>query len=260
MLHDQIPNSTRQTDSTSTNDDIITDIHEVREIHPLTPPSSSQGRPRRQESWGTQSSTASEQFSTMSREFNAMVVAGSTMQSNNNNNNNNNEENIDDVNYGLARIGEDEFVETNPLAIVPDTNPIVSPRPPESEVSQAQEQPVIVVQVKKEETETKIAAWQSEEIAKVNNRFKREEVVINGWETEQVEQATAQLKKIERKLEEQRAKAIEKTQNTLAKAHRKAEEKRASAEAKRGIKVSKVMELANFMRAVGRVPSKRSFF
>jgi Remorin, C-terminal region len=65
---------------------------------------------------------------------------------------------------------------------------------------------------------------------------------------------------LQRKLEEQRAKAIEKTQNTLAKAHRKAEERRASAEAKRGLKVAKVLELANFMRAVGRVPNKRSFF
>jgi Remorin, C-terminal region len=65
---------------------------------------------------------------------------------------------------------------------------------------------------------------------------------------------------LQRKLEEQRAKAIEKTQNTLAKAHRKAEERRASAEAKRGLKVAKVLELANFMRAVGRVPTKRSFF
>lgn len=95
-------------------------------------------------------------------------------------------------------IGEDEFVETNPLAIVPDNNPIVSPRIPEPEVARGEEPaPVMVVQVKKEETETKIAAWQSEEIAKVNNRFKREEVVINSWENEQVEVATTRLKKIE---------------------------------------------------------------
>jgi hypothetical protein len=65
----------------------------------------------------------------------------------------------------------------------------------------------------------------------------------------------------QRKLEEKRAKAMEKAQNEVAKARRKAEEKRASAEAKRGTKVARVLELANFMRAVGRAPStKRSFF
>jgi Remorin, C-terminal region len=94
-------------------------------------------------------------------------------------------------------IGEDDFVETNPLAIVPDNNPIVSPRILEPEVARGEESPVMVVQVKKEETETKIAAWQSEEIAKLNNRFKRDEVIINSWENEQVEAATARLKKIE---------------------------------------------------------------
>jgi glutamyl/glutaminyl-tRNA synthetase len=64
----------------------------------------------------------------------------------------------------------------------------------------------------------------------------------------------------QRKLDEQRAKALEKTQNDIAKARRKAEEKRASAEAKRGLKLAKVLELASFMKAVGRVPTKRSFF
>lgn len=64
----------------------------------------------------------------------------------------------------------------------------------------------------------------------------------------------------QRKLDEQRAKALEKTQNDIAKARRKAEDKRASAEAKRGLKLAKVLELANFMKAVGRVPTKRSFF
>jgi hypothetical protein len=64
----------------------------------------------------------------------------------------------------------------------------------------------------------------------------------------------------QRKLDGQRAKAVEKTRNDVAKARRKAEEKRASAEAKRGLKLAKVLELANFMKAVGRVPTKRSFF
>lgn len=65
---------------------------------------------------------------------------------------------------------------------------------------------------------------------------------------------------VQRKLEEKRAKALEKMQNEVAKAHRKAEERRASAEAKRGTKVARVLEIANLMRAVGRAPSKRSFF
>ena len=65
---------------------------------------------------------------------------------------------------------------------------------------------------------------------------------------------------MQRKLDEQRARAMEKMQNEVAKARRKAEEKRASAEAKRGTKVAKVLELSNLLRAMGRAPSKRSFF
>lgn len=136
------------------------------------------------------------------------------------------------------------------LEVVP-AGPAPAPQPPAH---------LEASQVKKEEVETKVTAWQTAEVAKINNRFKREDVVINGWETEQVEKASAWLKKIERKLDEQRAKALEKTQNDIAKARRKAEEKRASAEAKRGLKLAKVLELANFMKAVGRVPTKRSFF
>ena len=49
-------------------------------------------------------------------------------------------------------------------------------------------------------------------------------------------------------------------QNEVAKAHRKAEERRASAEAKRGTKVAKVLEISNLMRAIGRAPTKKSFF
>lgn len=272
MLHDQNPSTTPPRSAIEEDESVdadVTDIPEVRDIHELTPPSSSRGQlVRRQESWEAgshhSSLTLSEQFSTMSREFNAMVVAGSNLETNNSSSSNNNSASNDASNaenYALARIGEDDFVETNPLAIVPDNNPLVSPHTTEPEVARGDEgAPVMVVQVKKEETETKISAWQSEEIAKVNNRFKRDEVIINSWENEQVEVATSKLKKIERKLEEQRAKAIEKTQNTLAKAHRKAEERRASAEAKRGLKVAKVLEMANFMRAVGRVPTKRSFF
>ncbi|KAK1670677.1 hypothetical protein QYE76_058836 [Lolium multiflorum] len=150
----------------------------------------------------------------------------------------------------LARIGEHEPErETNPLAIVADHG---CPLPREEEV-------VEVRQVKKDEAEAKVAAWQAEEVAKINNKFKREEVVINGWESQQINKATTYLSKIERKLEEERAKATEKAQNEVARARRKAEEKRASAEAVRGTKTARVLELANFMKAVGRVPTKRSF-
>lgn len=67
---------------------------------------------------------------------------------------------------------------------------------------------------------------------------------------------------LQRKLEERRAKAVEMTENEIAKARRKAEGRRASAEAKRGTKVARVLEIANFMRAMGRAPSNRlrSFF
>ncbi|WOK99702.1 hypothetical protein Cni_G08414 [Canna indica] len=252
----------------------VVDSPEFRDIHPLAPPSQpSRGRRRdlweggshRSSSLSVGSDAVSEAgYTTMSREFNAMVVAGSTLQN--------------DANGGgitadadgqreLMRIGEDELEETNPLAIVPDSNPIPSPRRPPTmgessssaaAASSADDVPVHLV--KKEEVECKISAWQTAEVAKINNRFKRQEVVINGWESEQVERASAWLKKVERKLDEQRARAMEKMQNDVAKAHQKAADKRASAEAKRGTKVAKVFELANFMRAVGRAPSKRSFF
>lgn len=65
---------------------------------------------------------------------------------------------------------------------------------------------------------------------------------------------------MQRKLEEKRARALEKMQNDIAKAHRKAEERKASAEGKRGTKMARVLEIANFMRAMGRAPSKRAFF
>ncbi|XP_073004911.1 remorin 4.1-like [Typha latifolia] len=254
MLNDQRP--------ANTGDDDLADDADFRDIHALTPPQpSSSIRGRRRESWEAgshRSSTLSvgsdvtlgEHFSTMSREFNAMVVAGSNMQNDGNGSLNG------DV---LSRIGEEELQETNPLAIVPDNNPIPSPsRPPLAELPVDEE--VSVHRVKKEEVESKISAWQTAEIAKINNRFKRDDVVINGWESEKVEKATAWLKKIERKLDEQRAKAVEKAQNDQARARQKAEEKRASAEAKRGTKVARILEMASFMRAVGRAPSKRSFF
>ncbi|CAL5062108.1 unnamed protein product [Urochloa decumbens] len=256
---------------------------EFRDIHALSPPASQPASYRRG-SWGSAaggsrhtsirsvgSDTApSEPFPTMSREFSAMVAAAAAANASASAANDGSDADA------MGRIGEgEELEETNPLAIVPDSNPIPSPRrgppTPGGELALAAngqggggcdgQGGVSVGQVKKEEVESKIAAWQIAEVAKVNNRFKREEVVINGWEGDQVEKASAWLKKYERKLEEKRAKAMEKAQNEVAKARRKAEEKRASAEAKRGTKVARVLELANFMRAVGRAPStKRSFF
>jgi hypothetical protein len=248
------------------------DVTEVREIQPLTvpPPFTPPTRAGSGVStaWDTASTshrslTSEEQFMTMSREFTAMVAAGAGTGADTPNNNN------PPAADQLTSIGEDELEEHNPLAIVPDSGrPFATPGGSGSgsrarldlEVVPAAGPPVEAKQVKKEEVETKVSAWQTAEVAQINNRFKREEVVINGWETEQVDKACAWLKKIERKLDEQRAKAVEKTQNDVAKARRKAEDKRASAEAKRGLKLAKVLELANFMKAVGRVPTKRSFF
>ncbi|KAJ1293078.1 hypothetical protein BS78_01G040600 [Paspalum vaginatum] len=274
MLHEQqapaalapapppVPSAPRPASGSGSGSDGGDDAATFRDIHPLTPDPPTPTPPARTGSWDTRSFSSEEQFMTMSREFTAMVAAGATMQGGGG-------DNADQ----LTSIGEDELEETNPLAIVPDSHPIATParsRASGLEVVPAGPAPppppppppahVEASQVKKEEVETKVTAWQTAEVAKINNRFKREEVVINGWETEQVEKASAWLKKIERKLDEQRAKALEKTQNDIAKARRKAEEKRASAEAKRGLKLAKVLELANFMKAVGRVPTKRSFF
>ncbi|KAK8964349.1 hypothetical protein KSP40_PGU019341 [Platanthera guangdongensis] len=251
MSHDRRPIS-----STSADDPSV----EIRDIHALTPPTAS-GRSR--DPWEAASHRSSslsvgsevENFTTMSREFSAMVVAGSNIQ-------------VDGVDRGsedagnLGRIGEDEHEETNPLAIVPDTNiPFSNPRrPPSASPSNFSAGEVSVHRVKKDEVEAKVSAWQGAEISKINNRFKREDVIINGWESEQEERATTLFKKIERKLEDKRARATEKMQNEVARTHRKAEDRRASAEAKRGLKVARVLEVANLLRAVGRAPSKRSFF
>ncbi|XP_009621838.1 remorin 4.2-like [Nicotiana tabacum] len=260
---------------------------QIRDIYALTPPRPpSTNRGRQRETWETNShrsstnlSTASteiassENFSTMSREFNALVLAGSSISNNHgsendSNNNNNNNSNI------LGRIGEDDYEtieETNPLAIVPDNysnplsldtinNPSSRDHVVSNSMSGINHGEITVQRVKKEEVESKINAWQNAKISKINNRFKREDAVIIGWESEEVQKATSWMKKVERKLEEKRAKALEKMQNDIAKARRKAEERRASAEAKRGTKVAKVLEICNLMRAVGRAPAKRSFF
>jgi hypothetical protein len=202
----------------------------------------------------------------MSREFNALVIAGASTTVDHHHNS------TDGENLQLSRIGEEELftsdieLETNPLAVVPDlSDPVNVPNRSRRVVAGGRgggEAAMASVQrVKKEEVETKISAWQNAKIAKVNNRFKREDAILNGWESEQIQKASSWMKKIERKLDEKRARALEKMQNDVAKAHRKAEERRASAEAKRGTKVARVLEISNLMRAVGRPPvKKRSFF
>lgn len=244
------------------------DDDDIREIHALTP--QPPNIPRRREAWDTTShrssslsvaSTETENFTTMSREFNALVLAGNDIDVNEHN----------EPISNLERIREDEYaMETNPLAIVPDNNPRIA-SPTRRGAAGGQEMSLIstsasasnhsdVSSVKKEEVESKISAWQNAKIAKINNRFKRDDAIINGWEGEQVQKSTSWMKKVERKLDEKRAKAMEKMQNDVAKAKRKAEERRATAEAKRGTKVARVLEIANLMRAVGRAPTKRSFF
>ncbi|KAL4558075.1 hypothetical protein LXL04_036271 [Taraxacum kok-saghyz] len=252
------------------------DDENIREIHALSPPQQPPPpppppyHPRRGEAWETTSrrssnlsigSTETENFTTMSREFNALVLAGNDIDVNEHNEPINN----------LERIREDEIlVETNPLAIVADNNPrVASPARRGgsggggggmSLISSTGVTHSDVSSVKKGEVESKISAWQNAKIAKINNRFKRDDAIISGWENEQVQNSTSWMKKVERKLEEKRAKAMEKMQNEVAKARRKAEERRATAEAKRGTKVARVLEIANMMRAVGRGPTKRSFF
>ncbi|XWS59141.1 hypothetical protein CRYUN_Cryun08bG0096700 [Craigia yunnanensis] len=268
MLTLQRAISNGETDQNHDHDD---DEH-IRDIHALTPPhppAVNRGRwetgIHRSSSLSTSSEVASsENFTTMSREFNALVLAGSSVE----NNDSDSIRTLNNHNH-LTRIGEEEVPEeTNPLAIVPDNNPFDQGLDQQRRVgsggpaaaSSSGHGEVSVLRVKKEEVESKISAWQNAKVAKFNNRFKREDAIINGWESEQVQKATSWMKKVERKLEEKRARASEKMQNDVAKAHRKAEERRASAEAKRGTKVARVLEIANLMRAVGRAPVKRSIF
>ncbi|KAJ6921891.1 remorin 4.1-like [Populus alba x Populus x berolinensis] len=280
MLSAQRPSSSSTTtsgDQTSQDHGPDNENEQIRDIHALTPPD-----PPPRNRWETGSSThhgsysmsmsgegaSSENFTTMSREFNALVVAGSAIGTSNTTNNSIFDHSDIVSSALLSRIGEDDHgvpEEINALAIVPDNNPS-DPEPSSRRlgsgrvVSGSHGGEVSVMRVKKEEVETKITAWQNAKIAKINNRLKREDAIINGWESEQVQKSTSWMKKVERKLEEKRARALEKMQNEVAKAHRKAEERRASAEAKRGTKVARVLEVANLMRAVGRAPAKRSFF
>ncbi|KAL6133950.1 hypothetical protein ACLB2K_066183 [Fragaria x ananassa] len=292
MLNDHRAGTSReQEDDDHSDDEIIRDIHAMTPPHP--PQAANRGR-QREAAWETGShrssplsmasteGASSENFTTMSREFSALVVAGSTI-ANSYSNNDMNDSTVNSSgnnNLGLGRIREEDNMpeETNPLAIVPDNyhslDPIASPRSTGASnnnmagsssssligTNQGSQGEISVHRVKKEEVESKISAWQNAKIAKLNNRFKREDAIINGWESEQVQKASSWMKKVERKLEEKRVRALEKMQNDIAKAHRKAEERKASAEAKRGTKVARVLEIANLMRAVGRAPAKKSFF
>ncbi|XP_027175460.1 remorin 4.1-like [Coffea eugenioides] len=267
-----IMNDQRTIATTSRDEEQEPEDDHIRDIHALTPPrppSANRSRPWETNSHRSSSlsmaseGASSENFSSMSREFNALVLAGSTIA----NNGSEVDGTVNSSNNNLGRIGEEEIPEeTNPLAIVPDPHPLgpltSSPRREGASESLAHgnHREVSIQRVKKEEVESKINAWQTAKVAKVNNRFKREDAVISGWETEQVQKANSWMKKVERKLEEKRAKALEKMENDIAKARRKAEERRASAEGKRGTKVAKILEVANLMRAVGRAPVKRSFF
>ncbi|XP_077214119.1 remorin 4.1-like isoform X2 [Tasmannia lanceolata] len=171
--------------------------NEIRDIHQVNSPAN-QGR--RREAWETSSLRSpnlslsseipSEIFTTMSREFNALVLAGSSIEDGNNDGSN------------LARIGEEDHEETNPLAIVPDNgrfDPVPSPRPLVGSSGNSIVEEVSLQMVKKEETQSKISAWQTAKIAKINNRFKREDAIINGWEGEHVQKATTWMKKVESK-------------------------------------------------------------
>ncbi|KAG6487801.1 remorin 4.1-like [Zingiber officinale] len=228
------------------------DIPERRARHPPV-----NRRTQRRDLWEGGESLSSIR-STMTRELNAMVVSGSNAQQNGSSQFGN-----ESSNGGGEQPGEETAAaaaaETNPLAIVL-TYPIPSPGHQSPHAGAGEERLPPVHVVRREEVESKVAAWQTAEVAKINNRYKREEVIINGWESEEVEKAAAWLKKIERKLDKQKARATETMRNEIAKAQQKAAEKKASAEAKRGTKVGRVLELANFMRAVGRAPSKRPFF
>ena len=205
--------------ASTSNGDEDHDDEEIRDIHaltpppppPLPPPPPQVSRGRRREAWETSShrssslsatseGASSENFTSMSREFNALLnIAGSAIG------NNGNDNEAGGAGNNLGRIGEEEMPEeTNPLAIVPDTSlmdPVPSPRHaparaggslPMSSYSE-----MSVQRVKKEEVEAKISAWQTAKIAKLNNRFKREDAIINGWESEQIQKNTSWMKKVE---------------------------------------------------------------
>ncbi|CAA2995275.1 remorin 4.1-like [Olea europaea var. sylvestris] len=72
------------------------------------------------------SSTESENFTTMSREFNALVLVESSI-GNSNSRSENDVPMVANSGNNLGRIREEVPEETNPLAIVPDNNPLNIP-------------------------------------------------------------------------------------------------------------------------------------
>lgn len=171
----------------------------VRDIHALTPPRAPRGAPwetasHRSSSLSVTSSAAmegGENFTSMSREFSALVLAGSAVGG----------PEQDPGSGSLARIREDENLheETNPLAIVPDNSTPLGGggRAAAAAGGGHNGGEMSVHRVKKEEVESKIYAWQNAKVAKINNRFKREDAIINGWEGEQVQKASSWMKKVE---------------------------------------------------------------
>ncbi|XP_026427826.1 remorin 4.1-like isoform X2 [Papaver somniferum] len=231
--------------SSADQDDLI-----IRDIHALTPPHPpTNNNNRRREAWETSShisesrssTVPSENFTTMSREFNALVLAGSSTLGDNGSENEHGGGGNNNINHLLSRIGEDDNSdhhdhnddnsdqEINPLAIVPDNynhkfDPVPSPGAATTSRrntntmlvtgssssssnnnnnnnncnnNQSLVEDITVNRVKREETESKISAWQNAKISKINNRFKREDAVINGWEGEQVQKSTSWMKKVE---------------------------------------------------------------
>lgn len=199
----------------------------VRDIHAMTttelPRPQQRGghlSPTRSMNFSDGASSIGENFTTVSREFNALVIAGSSMDANNNNNNSNGSNQVvshRDVINELTRISEDEDgggggggdhhhqvpeEDTNPWAIVPDgyDNRAGSENIVTTTSSSGQNRMVTaasVQRVKRDEVEAKITAWQTAKLAKINNRFKRQEAFINGWLNEQVHKANSWMKKIE---------------------------------------------------------------
>lgn len=154
MLNEQRSTS-RRTRNNTYGDDDDGSTATTRDIYALTPPPSS----------SSLSMASSENFTTISHEFNALVLAGSTIRTDQN-------QSVPGP-TSLGRFGDSPELETNPLAIVGD------------------------VAVRRVEAESKISAWQNAKIAKINNRFKREEVIINGWEEKQVHEASSWMKRVE---------------------------------------------------------------
>jgi hypothetical protein len=213
MLNDQIASTSHSREHN--NDDYDEGDQEIREIHALTPPHHPHTRQTLHSHQSSLVSIAntevasSENFTSISREFSALVLAGSSIDHNNispmmsnvTNYSNERESNNSRSFNNFLRIREDELMEeTNPLAIVADNNPLEmlpSTSSSSGTINGHHQSEVSVQRVKKEEVESKIAAWQNNKVAKVNNRFKREDAVINGWENEQVQKANSWLKKVE---------------------------------------------------------------